>query len=166
MNESGFAMDPEVRHASGRPPTIGEAHRGILLEIGYVTVSGASGSQYRDQHGTHHKHSIMIQRTEYNNHLYNARSQSRADITSLVTHLNIVRTSPIISRPKNTTSIGDHRVIETRNMSAETHLQTVSGNTHEREGRKVSLYARRSKLFISKSYRSTNRWRCLRFHAR
>jgi hypothetical protein len=45
------------------------------------------------------------------------------------------------------TSTRDHTVIETRNMSAETRLQTVSGNTHEREGRGVSFNAR-SKLLI------------------
>jgi hypothetical protein len=102
------------------------------------------------------------QRTEYNNHFYNASGHSRADITSLVTRLNLA----IIGSLHKITSTGDHRVIETRNMSAETHLQTVSGNTHEREGRGVPFNARRSTLLISKQYRSTNCWRCLRFHAR
>jgi len=53
------------------------------------------------------------------------------------------------------TSTGDHKVIETRNMSAEMRLQTVLGNTHEREGRGVPLNARRSKLLILKPYRWT-----------
>jgi hypothetical protein len=52
------------------------------------------------------------------------------------------------------TSKGDHTVIETRNMSAETRLQTASGSTHEREGRGVPFNARRSKLLISNPYRS------------
>ena len=54
------------------------------------------------------------------------------------------------------TSFRDHTVIEDRNMSAEMRLQTVSGNTPEREGRGVSFNARRSKLLISNPYTSIN----------
>jgi hypothetical protein len=65
--------------------------------------------------------------------------------------LNIVRTSSIIGCLHHMTSKRDHTVIETRNMSAETRLQTVSGNTHEREGRGVSFNPRRSELLLQNS---------------
>lgn len=64
---------------------------------------------------------------------------------------NIVRTSFIITTPHHMTSPTDHKVIETRNMSAETRLQTVSDNKHEREARGVPFNARTSKLLISKA---------------
>jgi hypothetical protein len=82
-------MDPELGHATRRPPTIGETcDRDIHLKIGSVTVSGASGSRHTDQHGIHCEHSTMVQRREYNYHFYNAPSHGRADITSLVTHVS------------------------------------------------------------------------------
>jgi len=80
-----------------------------------------------------------------------SRAERREPYLNVV-RLNIVRTSVIIYSPQIMTSKGEYTVIETRNMSAETSLQTVLGNTHNREGGGVSFNARRSRFLFSELY--------------
>ena len=54
----------------------------------------------------------------------------------------------IKDNPSSMSSLADHIATETRNMSAETSLQTVYGSTHEPEGRGVSFKERRSNNFF------------------